>query len=265
VVFTHAYYYHPKKISIVAAGVGDCMAVIWRPKSQCIMPLITARQFHNGFQYNPVSITDTTLPQGAVQTNKVEIEEDDVIIRMTDGIWELLPYQADNTGAYLESTPDIIKYNALFSEFYAGFKRNNQREPDAGDYQNFLADHVKDQAKIRYNNLYGAEGIVKTLSTELGKLNSDQKVCDCLQEWKTSNPALAEKLVQYLHAAAYVTDDVNFKEFTVGELAKRLQQPIDIGDDATCSIHQVKKENCTPVKIPLSQPLELLKNCFGIS
>lgn len=258
IVFTHAYYYHHNKIKVVAAGVGDCMALIWRPQQQKIIPLLTARQFHNGFQFNPVSITDMILPEEAVQITQVQINEEDVIIRMTDGIWELLPYYFKSTNNYLEYFPDTAKLNALFSEFYMHFVETENRAPTADDYQNFLAAHIQTQAKARYELLQGENGLVRVLSNELEKLNPQLTVLTCLQNWKTSHSVLAEKLAHYLDIAAYVTDAPAFGEFTVAELIKHLQQPVQIGDDATCSIHLVTKNTCTVVKNPLIQPFKAL-------
>ncbi len=100
-----------KKI-VVSGGVGDGMVIAWDPCLNKLTVLLNPRQYDRGFQFTPISITETLKGQ-MIQRNVTILPSEAFLIRMTDGAWQLLPnrsvklFDVDANKHYMEYTLDV--------------------------------------------------------------------------------------------------------------------------------------------------------------
>ena len=129
---------NPDFFTVVAAGIGDGMAIAWDPSKYALLILINPRQYDRGSQFTPISITEK-LEGEMLQCTLVTLPKGSFILRMTDGAWQALPYRTRKNldtkteKHYLESTLDQSKFIPQITSFA---KQNPTA--NAQDYHRYL-------------------------------------------------------------------------------------------------------------------------------
>jgi hypothetical protein len=82
--------------ALVSIGIGDCMVVMYTPSTRHVCTLLKPRQYLRGKQYSPMSVSDKLAADSMIQRSYCKVEEEVVVIRMTDGAWSLLPTRRSN-------------------------------------------------------------------------------------------------------------------------------------------------------------------------
>src|ERR1043166_5861431 len=120
-------------------NIGDCMAVVLDGNAfevKCIMP---ARQYQTPGSRSPVSIqlfanppTEIVKVKNRYHEVEMNLNENDIIVQMTDGIWEELPTQTNSMKEaceggidYTESKIDADKFSKRLCNY---FKTDEERE-----------------------------------------------------------------------------------------------------------------------------------------
>lgn len=128
---------------VVTGSVGDCMAFAWDPNSKEVVMLASARQYDFGAHYNPLSIADK-LADSLIQRSMIDLPQEAVIFRMTDGAWQMLPniqsevhLDQSTHRSYIDTIIDVAKLSEIFSDF-----DESHPNPTVSDYRDMLLTEI---------------------------------------------------------------------------------------------------------------------------
>ena len=223
------------KVMIVAGGIGDSMVMVWEPKSHQLNVLINPRQYNRGFQFTPISITETLEGEKMVQRTIEMFSADALLIRMTDGAWQLLSYKCSDKlldkGAnqhYLEytlDTPLLEKKLHQFAHQYPGAQAKEYREFLQGSMQKTL---YKQKSRL----LQQQQAIQVQL--KIFPIRSEKNTVEDFFIWAAkTNEDFYRLLTEFLSTINVSLESI--KEISLLEFFKKMEK-INIGDDITLHV-----------------------------
>jgi tetratricopeptide (TPR) repeat protein len=220
---------------IVAAGVGDGMVLAYTPSSGSLVTLIKPRQYNRGFQFTPISVTEKYTPS-VIQRCIVSVPKDTIILRMTDGAWELLPLKdrvkemdSDFKRHYYESEVDTKVLSPQLLQF-----KQEHTEITVSEYGEFLRHLMTKTLLERKEKIWAyTQELPKFISTyKTVNTGTVSQFVDWLSVYDTQFFSLWQQCLEYLHY-----DWNAIKDFDTEEFLKSLEKA-NIGDDVTLYVEK---------------------------
>lgn len=241
-VLTKVFHLGNSTCQVVTGSVGDCMAFAWNPSSKQVVMLASARQYDFGAQFNPLSITDK-LAESQVQKSIIELPQEAVIFRMTDGAWQMLPnvqsdvHQDDSTNrSYIDTIIDTAKLSKMFSDF-----DERHSNPTEGDYRDMLLAEILsavNATKVSVKKIIDDIQLLylpkcsETLGVDVNILQFGAFIRWLLNE----DMPLHDQLILMLNRLEYAVSLMN--EAPVIEIFNALNKGIDFGDDVLLTVQR---------------------------
>jgi hypothetical protein len=242
-VLTKVFRNNNQTMQIVAAGVGDSLALVWDRKQKQISILIKPQQYERGGQLTPISITES-LKGKMLQSCQVVVSDDSFILRMSDGAWELLKYSVsqkirdiDVSKNYVEYNLDIKALDKIFHDFLVEFP-----DGSASNLCHFFRKIMQAQIVARKDKLVNQ---IKVIQDKFSAFNNDKvKTMDDLLKWSELHHVSYATLVTEL-VAMVGFDFESIKKASLSEFLQQLTK-ISIGDDVTLHVEalsEIKNDN----------------------
>lgn len=225
----------PGNSIIFCGAVGDSLALVWTGKE--LMQLNSPRNYPRMMsQFTPRSVTEK-LSDEQIDRRLVEVPPSSIILRMTDGVWQMLPYErvivckADSkTIEYIEYRLDLKKLTELFLRFSV-----ENPEATADDYHQWLQGNVVDEVNQRKKFLLDLQVQMKVVASQFKKEDSLQKI---VNTGGGNNDELKNRLRL---ALAYLDLDNNLEEVSLEHFMVKLEN-IQIGDDTALAVQNVSRK-----------------------
>lgn len=241
---------NPDFFVVVAAGVGDGMAIAWDPSNCVLSVLINPRQYDRGSQFTPTSITEK-LEGEMLQCTLATLPKGSLILRLTDGAWQSLPYSTQKVldkktnKHYLEYTLD----QSIFLPQITSFAKQNSMA-NAEDYHRYLFGLI--QKSIADKKLF----LIKETETIRKKLlqfpaKKSGSMQDFLNWIEQNDKAYHLTILKFLDEINVSAEQV--KNAPLTDFEKQLDK-INLGDDIVLHVERVGNTSTSP-----TSSLELVK------
>ena len=233
-VFTHTS--DPTLCTVVAAGVGDGMALVWDPKSQRLEVLVKPRQYDRGLQFTPVSVTEP-IKGDMLQCVMKSIPSGAFVMRLTDGAWQALPHRCSGTvldpsnqKRYLEYTLDIAALMPELTLFMTKYPK-----ADAKAYRECLMQWIQKSVHQKKAFLLEETNRIRGKIDRFGQ-KTTAKVENFLKWVEQTEPSYSKTLLKFLDELHVAVDTV--KSAPLSDFVHQLDK-IHLGDDVALHVEQV--------------------------
>ena len=240
---------HSDTMVIVAAGVGDGMVIAWDPNKSEVETLIKPRQYDRGGQFTPISITEPHKG-GMLQRTMKTFPYGTIIIRLTDGGWQSLPYirsdvleDAQDKRRYLEYSIDREALAKRLQAFAMTAPRAGARE-----YRHYLQNLIQTSVVQQKEFLGDQSKVIIPRKLEEFKssisFSSTPQTLNMFLEWaEKQDPAFHNDFVAFIDLLNLSLDSLRpmrLTDFKLNEL------PIMVGDDIAINVEVLGKSLPAP-------------------
>ncbi|VEB38722.1 hypothetical protein [Legionella cherrii] len=233
--FTYKYE-QGKKYSGEFANIGDGLIIVL-DKQFHIKHTLNARHVYRGFNaWSPSSVQMFASPTNkdrALIHKKLELNEGDIVISMTDGIWgELASHLTSETEQYRDINIAAHSFEALFDQL------GDSPYPSSFDIAQIITTHAMSQSLQRRQ-------ILVELLLELEEQHFQEKSITTISEVfayldKTSNPKIADTLKSILFKQGLNDGIVYFENIEIPlAVVMRDLKSRTVGDCATINVVRI--------------------------